>query len=78
MKPYKIYIHRKIENPYEDGTKIGAEIKRKIGKPSLMVFITSIFDEDTLKKSLMACKGMYLWMDLLDALLEERLLEIII
>jgi predicted transcriptional regulator len=52
MKPYKIYIHRKIENPYKDGEKIGAEIKRKIGKPSLMVFITSIFDEDKLKKVL--------------------------
>ena len=49
MKPYKIYIHRKIENPYKDGEKIGAEIKKKIGKPSLIIFITSIFDTEKLK-----------------------------
>ncbi|CAB3290171.1 Transcriptional regulator [Methanocaldococcus lauensis] len=50
MQIYKTYIHTKINNPYEDGLKIGKEIKEKIGSPSLMILITSIFDEDKLKE----------------------------
>ncbi len=49
MRLHKLYIHKKIKNPYEDGLEIGAEIKRKIGKPSLIIFITSLFDEAKLK-----------------------------
>ena len=49
MRLHKLYIHKKIRNPYEDGLKIGAEIKKKIGKPSLIIFITSVFDTEKLK-----------------------------
>jgi hypothetical protein len=49
MRLHKLYIHKKIKNPYEDGLKIGAEIKKKIGKPSLIIFITSVFDTEKLK-----------------------------
>ena len=49
MRLHKLYIHKKIKNPYEDGLKIGAEIKKKIGKPSLIIFITSIYDTEKLK-----------------------------
>ena len=50
-----MYTQKKIKNPYEDGLKIGAEIKRKIGRPSLIIFITSVFDREKLK---MVFKGM--------------------
>ncbi|AIJ05888.1 transcriptional regulator [Methanocaldococcus bathoardescens] len=49
MQLHKLYIHKKIKNPYEDGLEIGVEIKRKIGRPSLIIFITSVFDEEKLK-----------------------------
>ncbi|XRP96311.1 FIST N-terminal domain-containing protein [Methanocaldococcus sp. 16A] len=49
MELHKLYIHKMIKNPYKDGLKIGAEIKRKIGKPSLIIFITSLLDEEKLK-----------------------------
>ena len=45
-----IYIHKKIKKPYEDGLKIGKEIKEAIGRPSLVIFITSVFDRDKLKR----------------------------
>ncbi|XRO77586.1 FIST N-terminal domain-containing protein [Methanocaldococcus sp. 10A] len=46
MELHKLYIHKKIKNPYEDGLKIGTEIKRKIGNPSLIIFITSLLDDE--------------------------------
>jgi DNA-binding MarR family transcriptional regulator len=48
MKLHKIYTQKKIKNPYEDGLKLGEEIKKKIGKPSLIVFITTVFDKERL------------------------------
>jgi len=55
MRLHELYIHKKIKDPYKDGLKIGEEIKRKIGKPSLIIFITSIYDKEKLK---MVFKGM--------------------
>ena len=62
MRLHKLYIHKKIKNPYEDGLEIGAEIKRKIGKPSLIIFITSIFDTEKLK-SVFEGMGRYVSLD---------------
>ena len=45
-----IYIHRKIKNPLKDGIEIGEEIKRKVGRASLIIFITTIFDKEKLKQ----------------------------
>ncbi|ADC69340.1 transcriptional regulator, TrmB [Methanocaldococcus sp. FS406-22] len=45
-----IYIHKKIKNPIKDGIEIGEEIKRNVGRASLIIFITSILDEDKLKQ----------------------------
>ncbi|AIJ05295.1 hypothetical protein JH146_0445 [Methanocaldococcus bathoardescens] len=44
-----IYIHKKIKNPIKDGIELGEEIKRNVGRASLIIFITSIFDKDKLK-----------------------------
>ena len=62
MRLHKLYIHKKIKNPYEDGLKIGAEIKKKIGKPSLIIFITSVFDTEKLK-SVFECMRRYVSLD---------------
>ena len=62
MRSHKLYIHKKIKNPYEDGLEIGAEIKRKIGKPSLIIFITSLFDTEKLK-SVFEGMGRYVSLD---------------
>ena len=45
-----IYIHKKIKNPIKDGIEIGEEIKRNVGRASLIIFITSILDKDKLKQ----------------------------
>jgi len=45
-----IYIHKKIKDPLKDGTEIGKEIKKNVGLPSLIIFITSIFEKEKLKQ----------------------------
>ena len=45
-----IYIHKKIDNQIEDGIKIGKEIRKNVGRASLIIFITSIFDKEKLKQ----------------------------
>ena len=45
-----IYIHRKIKSPLKDGVEIGEEIKRNVGRASLIIFITSIYDREKLKQ----------------------------
>ena len=45
-----IYIHKKIKDQLKDGTEIGEEIKKNVGLPSLIIFITTIFDKEKLKQ----------------------------